>query len=133
MDVDVIVEAIGLRDAVKGGKLSRRQIQHRVRELWKGGYWSPSQIGAIVGYTPAGVRSIVRDAVGPSERPEGGTLDPACLDLLLALYGAQTRQQRQNLLAACIRTGTSTRLIARLSGYPKSTVAHHKTKMKESA
>lgn len=131
MDVQIIVEAIALRDAVKAGRMSRKDISRRVMREYVAGNWAPSQIAAIVGYTPQGVGYIIRGSVRRGETPAGGTLNADCLDLVLALHGAHTDDQRRNLLDACIRTGTSTRLIARMTGRPLSTITYRKTRMKE--
>lgn len=130
MDIQILLEAIALRDAVRAGRLSRKEIQQRVHREFTAGHWSRAQIAAIVGYTTQGIGRMLRDAERPAAAPVGGTLHTECLDLALALYGAQTAEQRRNLLDACIRTGTSTRLIARITNRPLSTVTYRKARMK---
>jgi hypothetical protein len=133
MDVQILLEAIALRDAVRAGRMSRREIQERVRREFTAGTWSRGQLAAIVGYTEQGVGGIIRGAVRPSQRPVGGHLAVGTLDLALQLRGAVTREQERNLLDTCITLGTSTRLLARMTGRPLSTVAYRKARMKKEA
>lgn len=126
MELQKLIEAISLRDLVADGKLSRREIQERVRAVWLEGNWSPSQLAAIVGYTPAGIRAMLSGAPGPAERPEGGTLHVETLDLALAFHGAQVPDQQRRLMEACIRTGTSVRLLSRILDRPVSTIGYRK-------
>lgn len=130
MELQTLLEAIALRDAVRAGRMSRTEIQHRVRQEFVAGNWSRGQIATIVGYTSQGVGSIVSGLQEPQERPVGGKLDLGALDLALLFYGAQTRDQRRNLLDACIRTGTSTRLLSRITGAPLSTISYRRSRMK---
>lgn len=130
MDVQILVEAIALRNAVREGRMSRQEIRRRVMREFVAGHWSIGQLGTIVGYTSQGISRMVRGAVRPSPAPVGGSLHADCLDIALALYGAQTAEQRRNLIDECISTGTSTRLIARITGVPLSTVSYRKSRMK---
>lgn len=131
MEIQIIVEAIALRDAVRAGRLSRKEVRARVRREFSAGTWSRGQLASIVGYTEQGVGGIVRGAVRPSPAPVGGHLAVESLDLVLTLRGAATDEARRNLLDACIATGTSTRLLARMTGRPLSTITYRKARLKE--
>lgn len=126
MELQKLVEAIALRDSVAAGRLSRQEIRVRVRAVWAEGNWSPSQIAALVGYSPAGIRAMLAGAPGPTERPEGGTLHAETLDLALAFHGALVPDQQRRLMEACIKTGTSVRLLSRILDRPVSTIGYRK-------
>lgn len=131
MDAQTLVEAIALRDNVRAGRLSRREIQERVRQEFTAGTWSRGQLASIVGYTEQGIGGIVRGAVRPSERPVGGHLSVGTLDIALRLRGPVTREQERNLLDACIESGTSTRLLARMTGRAQSTIIYRKARLRK--
>lgn len=116
-----LLDAIYVRNECRSGIRPRTWIAEQIDRLAREKNWSPSQIAAIVGYAP----QTVRKRIGPLEsKPEGGKLDPAALDILLALMGNVNAEQQGNLLTAAIATGTSTRLIARVTGIPLGTVLY---------
>lgn len=117
----VLMDAIYVRNECNSGIRDRKWVVEQIHRLASEKNWSPSQIAAIVGYAP----QTVRKKLGTLEsKPEGGKLNPAALDIMLTLMGTVTHEQRGHLLAAAIATGTSTRLIARITGIPLGTVLY---------
>lgn len=130
---EVLVDAIAVRDMVASGLQDRSWTRAQIIRLVEAGWWSDGQVAAITGYTRQAVGSICRDAVRPSPAPQGGTLASGALDLLLTLRGATSQGEDPNasLLSTAIATGTSTKLISRLTGIRLGQVLYCQRKMKE--
>lgn len=127
-----LVLAIHIRDRVAAGTESQSWVRTKVLELVADGFWNDPQIGAICGYSRQQVGKMAREAsaVRPSERPAGGRLAPEVLDLLLELRGSTSQGSEPNALKVlkAVRTGTSTRLIARLTGVPIGVILYQQRK-----
>lgn len=123
-----LLDAIYVRNQCRSGIRPRKWIVEQIERLADEKNWSPAQIAAIVGYAP----QTVRKRLGAREsRVEGGKLSPAALDIMLSLMGTVSSDQQANLLEAVIATGTSTRLIARVTGIPLGTVLYRQRVMKK--
>lgn len=130
---EYLTHAIDVRNKVEAGTESQEWVRARVLEMVEAGFWNDSQIAAICGYARQTVPKMARGVVRPAERPAGGRLAPKVLDVLLELRGAtsQGRKPNPSLLRQAIETGTSTKLIARLSGAPIGVVLYQQRKAKQ--
>lgn len=126
-----IVQAIAVRDKVAEGINTQEWVREQVLQMVEEGFWNDSHIAAITGYARQSVSKMSRGAVRPAERPAGGTLDPRALDVILELRGAVLAGRDANaaLVQAAIATGTSTKLIARLTGIGIGAVLYQQRKM----
>lgn len=133
MNQRALVEAIYLRDKSMSGLVGRKWAIEQMKKLASEDVWTDSQIGAILGYAPSSVRKhVAKSEVRRGRKsPQGGTLHPSALDIMLHLTGTLTKEQQGNLVVAAIKTGTSTKLISRLCGIPLGSVLYQQRKMKK--
>lgn len=130
-----IITAIGVRDRCRSGLVDKAWVNARTHEFIEDGFWSDGQIAAIIGWTRAYVWHQ-RRKLGKSEGhapAQRGVLVPSSLDILLevsALSGKLTAQQRA-LLGEAVRMGTSTKLIAVLTGLSLGQILYIQRGLKE--
>jgi len=128
-----LLDAIYVRNKVNSGMADRQWIVEQIVRLASEEVWTDPQIGAIVGYAPGSVRrQVVRANARVGQKPiEGGKLNASALDLMLTLTGDVNKVQQANLLTETIKTGTSTKLIARVTGISLGLVLYQQRKLKK--
>lgn len=128
-----LLDAIYVRDQSRSGMAERKWVVSQIVRLASEDMWTDSQIAAIVGYAPGSVRRQVSKAGVRKGRtsPEGGLLNASALDIMLALTGELTKEQRANLLTEAVKTGTSTKLISRVCGVRLGLVLYQQRKLKK--
>lgn len=128
-----IVGAIYFRDQCRSGLRDSDWVREGIVRLIEEGFWNDSHIAALAGYARQSVSKLGRGRERPAQRPRGGTLDPGCLDLILELRAAVLagKEASPGLVASAVKTGTSTRLIARLSGVRIGVVLYQQRRLKD--
>lgn len=137
IDVHIIkvLAAVNLRNRCATGLESVDWIKEQAAALVEAGFWNESQIAEICGLTRQAVSTMARrgEAVRPAERPQGGKLVAGALDAILELQGQvkSGRGYSREILRRVISTGTSTKLISRLTDIPIGTILYEQRKLKE--
>lgn len=130
---EVVVKSIWLRDAAKGGKLSRKEVRAEVIKLAKCSDWNARQMAAIIGWHRSTLQDMLRDVDRPYQSLQGGTVIAGALDLVLSLQGAVANKQEppRSIIRATVKSGFSTRLLAHLTGIPLGTILYQQRKLRE--
>lgn len=129
-----ILDAINVRNRVRSGLDGPEWVRQQLIRLVEEGLWSDPQIAALCQYARQSVAKIAAGVERPAQRPMGGALDVGSLDLILELRGAVVRGVDPSplLIQGVIKTGTSTKLVSRLTGISLGVVLYQQRKMQSS-